>query len=113
VTFTEVDLPSIDGVVWGAPAFSAESVTIGDGDDTLVTVTNTAEPAETPEEPENPMEPEEPGNPEEPVTPTGPEGLLAYTGAASVAGIVLAALSLLAAGFTTLALRRRRTGRQG
>jgi LPXTG-motif cell wall-anchored protein len=55
----------------------------------------------------------EPGNPEEPVTPTGPEGLLAYTGAASVAGIVLAALSLLAAGFTTLALRRRRTGRQG
>ncbi|MFD6164241.1 DUF5979 domain-containing protein [Oerskovia sp. NPDC060287] len=42
VTFSEVDLPSIDGVVWGAPVFSPASVTIGDDTNTEVTLTNTA-----------------------------------------------------------------------
>ncbi|MBD7949271.1 DUF5979 domain-containing protein [Oerskovia rustica] len=42
VTFDEIDLPSVDGVVWGAPVFSPASVTIADGENALVTVTNTA-----------------------------------------------------------------------
>ncbi|KRC32966.1 DUF5979 domain-containing protein [Oerskovia sp. Root22] len=44
VTFTEIDLPDVAGVVWGAPTFSPESVTISDGVDAQVTVTNTAAP---------------------------------------------------------------------
>ncbi|MDF2847313.1 MAG: choice-of-anchor family protein, partial [Oerskovia sp.] len=43
VTFDEIDLPSIDGVVWGAPEFSPASVTVGDGENTAVTLTNTAD----------------------------------------------------------------------
>ncbi|MEV7962056.1 DUF5979 domain-containing protein [Oerskovia paurometabola] len=42
VTFTELAPPSLDGVVWGTPVFSPASVTIADGENTLVTVTNTA-----------------------------------------------------------------------
>lgn len=47
VTFDEIDLPSIDGVVWGAPVFSPATVTVADGRNTAVTLTNTAnaEPA--------------------------------------------------------------------
>ncbi|MBE7700491.1 choice-of-anchor A family protein [Oerskovia sp. Sa1BUA8] len=47
VTFAEVDLPAVDGVVWGAPVFSPASVTIADGGSPTVTLTNTAgaEPA--------------------------------------------------------------------
>ncbi|MFE6233800.1 DUF5979 domain-containing protein [Cellulosimicrobium sp. NPDC057862] len=43
VTFTEINLPEIDGVVWGAPTFSPETVTVGDGENTLVTLTNTTQ----------------------------------------------------------------------
>src|SRR5690606_11067366 len=32
VTFTEVQLPEVEGVVWGAPSFSPSSVTVGDGE---------------------------------------------------------------------------------
>ncbi|MDF9877910.1 DUF5979 domain-containing protein [Cellulosimicrobium cellulans] len=42
VTYTEADLPEITGVAWGVPTFSPQSVVVGDGDDALVTVTNTA-----------------------------------------------------------------------
>ena len=42
VTFTEVQLPEVEGVVWGAPSFSPSSVTVGDGENALVTLTNTA-----------------------------------------------------------------------
>ncbi|GAA3228201.1 DUF5979 domain-containing protein [Oerskovia jenensis] len=47
VTFDEIDLPSIDGVVWGTPVFSPATVTVADGENTAVTLTNTAnaEPA--------------------------------------------------------------------
>ncbi|KZM78877.1 DUF5979 domain-containing protein [Cellulosimicrobium sp. I38E] len=45
VTYTEADLPDITGVAWGVPTFSPQSVVVGDGDDTLVTVTNTANQA--------------------------------------------------------------------
>lgn len=43
VTFTEVDLPDVDGVVWGAPTFSPASVTVGADESTLVTLTNTTQ----------------------------------------------------------------------
>ncbi|MFD4992485.1 DUF5979 domain-containing protein [Cellulosimicrobium cellulans] len=43
VTFTEINLPEVDGVVWGAPTFSPETVTIGDEENTLVTLTNTTQ----------------------------------------------------------------------
>lgn len=43
VTFTEINLPEVDGVVWGAPTFSPESVTVGDGANSLVTLTNTTQ----------------------------------------------------------------------
>ncbi|MBD5784990.1 choice-of-anchor A family protein [Cellulosimicrobium terreum] len=45
VTFTEVNLPDVDGVVWGAPTFSPGSVTIGEDESTLVTLTNTTQDA--------------------------------------------------------------------
>ncbi|MGW6264190.1 DUF5979 domain-containing protein [Cellulosimicrobium funkei] len=43
VTFTETDLPEVGDVVWGAPVFSPASVTVGDGEDMLVTLTNTTQ----------------------------------------------------------------------
>jgi choice-of-anchor A domain-containing protein len=43
VTFTEINLPEVDGVVWGAPTFSPETVTVGDEENTLVTLTNTTQ----------------------------------------------------------------------
>ncbi|WP_264029243.1 choice-of-anchor A family protein [Cellulosimicrobium sp. SH8] len=43
VTFTEINLPEVDGVVWGAPTFSPGSVTVGDEENTLVTLTNTTQ----------------------------------------------------------------------
>jgi len=42
VSFVEADLPTLDGVVWGSPLFSPQTVTVADGEDVLVTVTNTA-----------------------------------------------------------------------
>src|SRR5690606_18281670 len=42
VTFTEVDLPSLPGVIWGAPQISPESVTVADDVNAEVVVTNTA-----------------------------------------------------------------------
>ncbi|MFF3064572.1 DUF5979 domain-containing protein [Oerskovia sp. NPDC057915] len=48
VTFTEIDLPVVPGVVWGAPSFSPASVTVADGENTLVTLTNTANAAVVP-----------------------------------------------------------------
>ncbi len=42
VHFTEVQLPDVDGVVWGSPSFSPQSVTIADDENILVTLTNDA-----------------------------------------------------------------------
>src|SRR5690606_15777996 len=42
VTFAEPEIPEFDGVVWGAPAFDPETVTVADGQVVTVTVTNTA-----------------------------------------------------------------------
>ncbi|NDO88709.1 DUF5979 domain-containing protein [Cellulosimicrobium composti] len=47
VTFTETNLPDVPGVVWGAPVFSPESVTVADGENVLVTLTNTAQDGRT------------------------------------------------------------------
>lgn len=58
VTLTEIDLPAVDGVVWGVPTFSGEGVTdLGNGTATFtvirnqtiqITLTNLAQPS-TPE----------------------------------------------------------------
>lgn len=44
ITYDEVSQPSVPGLDWGAPSYSPESLTIGDGDSATVaaTVTNTA-----------------------------------------------------------------------
>ena len=43
VTFAETVRPTLPGVTWGAAVFSPQSVTVGDGENTLVTLTNTAD----------------------------------------------------------------------
>ena len=43
VTFGELTPPDIEGVEWGTPEITPNPVTIGDGTNTLVTVTNTAD----------------------------------------------------------------------
>src|SRR5690606_5416757 len=45
VTFAETVRPTVPGVAWGAAEFSPQSVTVGDGENTLVTLTNTADVA--------------------------------------------------------------------
>ncbi|WP_265521545.1 DUF5979 domain-containing protein [Oerskovia flava] len=43
VTFTEIDLPEVDGVLWGEPVFApSATITVLDGEDVAVTLTNTA-----------------------------------------------------------------------
>ncbi|WP_454730106.1 DUF5979 domain-containing protein [Cellulosimicrobium protaetiae] len=42
VTFTEVTPDPVDGVVWATPVVEPSTVTVGEGQDALVTVTNTA-----------------------------------------------------------------------
>ncbi|MBM7821618.1 choice-of-anchor A domain-containing protein [Cellulosimicrobium cellulans] len=42
VTFAEVTPDPVDGVVWATPVVEPSTVTVGDGQNTLVTVTNTA-----------------------------------------------------------------------
>lgn len=97
VEFTEIDLPAIDGVEWGAPVFSPDTVTIADGASTLVTVTNTA--ADAPVVP-TPIDPA-------PETPKGGSDL-ASTGVQALVPALVAAL-LVAAGITAVVVRRRRT----
>nr|WP_030151271.1 choice-of-anchor A family protein [Oerskovia turbata] len=48
VTFTETDLPTVPGVVWGEPSFEPASVTVSDGANPLVTLTNSADAALVP-----------------------------------------------------------------
>ncbi|MBM7831608.1 choice-of-anchor A domain-containing protein [Agromyces cerinus] len=102
VEFTEIDLPEIDGVEWGAPVFSPETVTIADGASTLVTVTNTATDAPVVPTPIDPT-PQTPGDDGTPGDTSG----LASTGVQAVLPALLAAL-LVAAGITALVVRRRR-----
>ncbi|SIO26709.1 choice-of-anchor A family protein [Agromyces cerinus] len=102
VEFTEIDLPEIDGVAWGTPVFSPETVTIADGASTLVTVTNTATDAPVEPTPVDPT-PETPGDGAQ-----GGGSGLASTGVQAVLPALLAVL-LVAAGITALVVRRRRT----
>ncbi|MBD7998250.1 DUF5979 domain-containing protein [Oerskovia gallyi] len=48
VTFAEIDLPTVPGVVWGAPSFDPASITVADGESPRVTLTNTADAAVIP-----------------------------------------------------------------
>lgn len=97
VEFTEIELPGIDGVEWGTPVFSPETITVADGASPLVTVTNTATDAPVVPTPIDPA----------PETPKGGTGL-ASTGVQALVPALIAAL-LVAAGATALMVRRRRT----
>ncbi|MFC9561193.1 choice-of-anchor A family protein [Agromyces sp. NPDC056965] len=97
VEFTEIDLPEIDGVEWGTPVFSPETVTVADGASARVTVTNTATDAPVVPTPIGPA----PGTP-------GSETGLASTGVQAIVPVLVAAI-LVAAGVTALVVRRRRT----
>ncbi|MFE6964068.1 choice-of-anchor A family protein [Agromyces sp. NPDC057679] len=99
VSFTEVDLPEIDGVEWGEPTFSPETVTISTDEDVLVTVTNTAGSPDGPG----------PGPDGGTDTPTDGDGDLAETGVTGIAAAIAGAAALLAAGVALLLVRRRRT----
>lgn len=98
VEFTEIDLPEIDGVEWGTPVFSPDTVTIADGASTLVTVTNTATDAPVVPTPIDPATPE--------TSKSGAD--LASTGVQALVPALVAAL-LVAAGITAVVVRRRRT----
>lgn len=102
VEFTEIDLPEIDGVEWGTPVFSPDTVTIAEGASTLVTVTNTATDAPVVPTPIDPA-PIDPA----PETPNGGTDL-ANTGVQALVPALIAAL-LIAAGITAVVVRRRRT----
>lgn len=94
VSFEEIELPSIPGVVWGEPVLSADEIAVAAGADTRLTVTNTANAA--------------------PVTPTTPSatpaagGQIAHTGVDGLVPAIAAAALLLAAGVALVVARRRR-----
>ncbi|MFF2493408.1 choice-of-anchor A family protein [Agromyces sp. NPDC058064] len=93
VAFEEVDLPAVDGVEWGTPELSATTVTIADGANVRVVVTNTASPVVP--------------------TPTpspAPDGSddLAETGVDGLVPMIAAALALLVAGALIVVARRRK-----
>ncbi|WP_460772574.1 Ig-like domain-containing protein [Microbacterium sp. GXF7504] len=116
-TIEEIDLPAIDGVDWGVPAYSGAGVTdLGDGraqvvpaagETVAVVLTNTA--TATPVEPDPPVTPAvtEPQTPVTPISaptpaaPTSGSGDLAATGGD---GPNLAVLALVIAGPLGLAL---------
>lgn len=110
VTFSEVDLPTIAGVTWGAPVFEvdgavANTVTIGADQTIAVVLTNTANATPvTPGEPENP---ERPGTPVESGDKPG-EGLAITGGTVTWGAVALGAL-LLIVGAGAFGLRRRTT----
>jgi hypothetical protein len=105
VTLSEVDLPTIAGVTWGAPVFevdgsAADTVTIGADQTIAVVLTNTANTT-----PVTPGEPEEPGTPVQPVDKPG-EGLAITGGTVTWGAVALGAL-LLIVGAGAFGLRRR------
>jgi hypothetical protein len=108
VTLTEVDLPTIAGVTWGAPVFEvdgavADTITIGADQTVAVVLTNTADTT--------PVTPSEPGQPEGPGTPVQsgdkPGGGLAITGGTATWGAVALGALLLIVGAGAFGLRRR------
>ncbi|SEE46425.1 choice-of-anchor A family protein [Jiangella alba] len=127
VTFAEADLPAVDGVEWGTPVVSPDSVTIAEGETAQVTVTNTAtavpeptptptptqEPTPTPTPTGEPDPTETPtDDPEPTATPTDDPGTdLPDTGAGPRAALVVAALVLLAGGGAALVTTRTRPRR--
>lgn len=108
VTLTEVDLPTIAGVTWGAPVFEvdgavADTITIGADQTVAVVLTNTADTT--------PVTPSEPGQPEGPGAPVQsgdkPGGGLAITGGTATWGAVALGALLLIVGAGAFGLRRR------
>jgi len=110
VEFTETDLPVIEGVEWGEPTFSPDTVVIADGENVLVTVTNTANVPVGPTPSPGPSPSPNPG-PSPAPTPgsTSSDGDLAETGVQGLVPALAGAALLIAAGVATLVVRRRRS----
>ncbi|MGX5696764.1 choice-of-anchor A family protein [Agromyces soli] len=92
VSFEEVELPAIAGVVWGEPVLSAIEITVEAGANTRVTVTNTATAPATPTTPSTPAA----------------DGEIAHTGVDGLVPTIAAAALLVAAGVALVIARRRR-----
>ncbi|UFU06496.1 choice-of-anchor A family protein [Ruania halotolerans] len=106
VTFVESGVPEVDGVVWGDPVFSPSSVTVADGENVVVTLTNTADPAEAADGgsdgDEHESESDDGSTGDESTEGTLPEtGSEALTSAAAAAGLLAIGMWLV------LASRRR------
>lgn len=103
VTFEEVDLPAIDGVEWGTPELSSSTVTIADGENVEVVVTNTAAPVTPTPEPDTDTDTDGDGG-----GSNGTDGGLADTGFDGLAPVVAGTLALLAGAALFVVARRRR-----
>src|SRR5699024_1754498 len=68
VSLSEVELPEVEGLQWGTPEFSQETVEVAAGETVEVELTNVVSP-----EPEDPTDPEDPADPEDPTDPVDPE----------------------------------------
>lgn len=117
VGFEEIDLPAVEGVTWGVPVISPDTVTIAEGEPALVTVTNTAN-VDVPVGPTPGPDPEPTPTPT-PIAPTPADpapsapadahtASLAETGVDGLVPALAAAGLLLAAGVAAMLLRRRR-----
>ncbi|WP_127794412.1 choice-of-anchor A family protein [Agromyces sp. LHK192] len=98
VTFAEATPPAIDGVVWGTPVITPDSVTIGSGQVATITLENVA----------NPVAPTPTPTPTPAPTPSD----LAESGPGGTTVMLTAAGLLLVAGMVALAARRRRAVRR-
>lgn len=91
VSFTEIELPEVDGVVWGEPELSVAELVVEADANPVVILTNTANTT-----------------PVVPVDPTTPAGEIAHTGVDGLVPAIAAAALLLAAGLALVVVRRRR-----
>lgn len=119
VTFEEVDLPEIDGVTWGTPAFTVDgetssTLTISADETATIVLTNTAEettttPAPTPIPTDtattSPIP--APSTSASGTAGTSGSGSLAVTGGAIANWLMPTAMVALLGGIVLLALRRR------
>ena len=69
VSLSEVELPEVEGLQWGTPEFSQETVEVAAGETVEVELTNVV----SPEDPTDPADPEDPTDPVDPVDPEDSE----------------------------------------
>lgn len=111
VALSEATPEAIDGLTWGEPVFSPESVTVAAGEVVEVELTNTATvvpPTDRPTDPtDEPTEPTGSTEPtDEPTTPSARPGM-PDTGVDVGVGALIGAIALIMVGSTMLVMRRR------